>query len=119
MILTLFIFTILLSYILSIFFERIFRKFQWFIDTPNSRSSHLSPTPSAGGLAIIFSYIIYLIGLSFINVIDKTTLGVLFIILLPVMLIGLLDDLKETKISLRLIIQFLSASFLIYYFQIN
>ena len=119
MTLTLFIFTILLSYILSISFEIIFRKFQWFIDTPNSRSSHLSPTPSAGGLAIIFSYIIYLIGLSFINVIDKTTLGVLFIILLPVMLIGLLDDLKETKISLRLIIQFLSASFLIYYFQIN
>ena len=119
MILTLAIITILLSYILSISFELLFKKFQWFIDTPNSRSSHLLQTPSAGGLAIIFSYAIFIISLSFINTIDKTSLGILFILLLPVMLVGLLDDLKETKISLRLIIQFISASFLIYYFQIN
>ena len=119
MILTLFIFTIIVSYALSILLELLFKKLQWFIDTPSKRSTHSTPVPSAGGLAILFSYVLYIVSLSFIQEIDKNILFILLFFLLPVMLIGLIDDLKETKILIRLVIQFISASLLIYYFQIN
>ena len=112
-------FTILLSYVSVIFLEFIFLRYKLFIDNPNDRNIHINPIPSAGGLAIFFSYFIYLYFLSYFFQIDIKFFTIFLITLFPIMLIGLVDDLKETKVIIRLFIQLFSASLMIYYFQIN
>ena len=112
-------FTILLSYVSVIFLEFIFLRYKLFIDNPNDRNIHINPIPSAGGLAIFFSYFIYLYFLSYFFQIDIKFFTIFLIILFPIMLISLVDDLKETKVIIRLFIQLFSASLMIYYFQIN
>ena len=112
-------FTIILSYISVIFLEFIFLKYKLFIDVPNDRNIHIKPIPSAGGIAIFFSFFIYLYLLSFFFQEEIKFFTIFFIILLPIMIIGLIDDLKQTKVTIRLFFQLFSASLLIYYFQIS
>ncbi len=65
------------------------------LDLPNSRSSHLSPTPTSGG--IIFSIIGSLI--SFI----EGNFIILFV--LPLSIVGFIDDIKNLKPSIRYFFQ--------------
>ena len=61
------------------------------LDLPNSRSSHLTPTPTSGG--IVFSIIGSLISLIEGNYI------ILFI--MPLSIVGFIDDLKSLRPSIR------------------
>ena len=60
MLLTLLLITILISFAFTLFLEKLFLKYSIFIDEPNARSSHKKPVPTSGGLAILFSYLIFI-----------------------------------------------------------
>jgi UDP-N-acetylmuramyl pentapeptide phosphotransferase/UDP-N-acetylglucosamine-1-phosphate transferase len=84
------------------------------IDVPNERSSHTVPTPRGGGIAIVFSFYIGLIILYFLKQIDQE----LFFALLsgiPLIIISIIDDLKDVSPKLRLFIQFISSVLVIFF----
>tara|TARA_B100000886_G_scaffold338411_1_gene301177 strand:+ start:7177 stop:8142 length:966 start_codon:yes stop_codon:yes gene_type:complete len=73
------------------------------IDRPNSRSSHLNPTPTSGG--IIFALLTTLISLGSGNL---TTL-----ISFPISVLGLIDDLKNVKPAFRYLSQLITIIILL------
>lgn len=119
MLLTLFLSTIIFSLVITIFLEKKFSKHSLFIDKPSSRGIHQNPIPTAGGISILITFTLYIIILHNIFNINNTVLYFLFASLLPLIIIGLIDDHKEVSIYIRLIAQFFSASLIIYYFQIS
>ena len=119
MLLTLFLSAIIISLVVTIFLEKKFLRHSLFIDKPSNRSTHLNPTPTAGGLSMLITFTLYVIILHNILNINNTVLYFLFASLLPVVIVGLIDDYKEMNIYTRLIAQFFSASLIIYYFQIS
>jgi UDP-N-acetylmuramyl pentapeptide phosphotransferase/UDP-N-acetylglucosamine-1-phosphate transferase len=78
------------------------------IDTPNERSSHTSPTPRGGGLAIVISWYIGISILFFLDMLNKQ----LYFALLSgagLAIISIIDDVISLKPGIRLLIQTLSA----------
>ena len=65
MLLSIFLLTVIISFIGTYAIERIFVNCNIFIDKPSERSSHSSAIPTAGGLAILFSYLVYIVSLSY------------------------------------------------------
>jgi len=87
-------------YLYSIFIPFLKNKL---LDLPNSRSSHVNPTPTSGG--IIFSIIGSLI--SFI----EGNFIILFVI--PLSIVGFIDDIKNLKPSIRYFFQVITITTLI------
>ena len=79
-------------YLYSIFIPFLSNKL---LDLPNSRSSHINPTPTSGG--IIFSVIGSLI--SFLEG------NLIFLFILPLSIVGLIDDIKNVKSYIRYFFQ--------------
>ena len=109
----------LISYILTVFLEKIFTRYEKFIDNPEERSCHIKPIPTAGGLAILFSYIIFIYILILLFDANFDIFLILLIAIIPVVFVGLIDDFKEVNICVRLLAQLFSATIIIYYFQIS
>ena len=86
------------------------------IDKPRADKFHHREMPTCGGLAIIFSYSLYLIYLFESSILDKELLKI-FLIFIPIILISLIDDIKNVKVYVRLIFHFLFAITIIFYFQ--
>ena len=89
------------------------RAHKWdLIDSPNHRSSHISPTPSGGGIGLLLAgsfagfYLLMTQKLSFQN-------GVVLSISCILAVVGLLDDLKPMSAPWRLGIQTLMAASLL------
>lgn len=89
-----------------------------FLDIPNSRSSHTSAIPRGGGLIfVLFSSISSLLYL-FIN---SWSLSLIFptsavaILLLPLSLVGLLDDRFNLSTRVRFFAQFITVLLLLYF----
>lgn len=78
---------------------------QW-LDIPNSRSSHDTPRPKAGGLAFAT---VFTLAVALLHLIDLLSAAELWLYLLAIILTltGLLDDIKELSIRSRLTIQVL------------
>jgi UDP-N-acetylmuramyl pentapeptide phosphotransferase/UDP-N-acetylglucosamine-1-phosphate transferase len=95
----------------SFFLVYIYKKWaikRSFLDIPNERSSHLTPTPRGAGFAFI---IIFYLGLTFLNLFDELD-NHLFYALLPglgIAIAGVIDDLKDLSPSIRFIIQFICS----------
>ena len=119
MILYLFLFIIIFSFIGTYCIEKVFLKYNFFIDHPNTRSSHIEAKPTAGGLAIIFSFFLFILISKYIYMVETNEFFILFMALLPIIIIGLIDDYNEINIFIRLLVQFFSASLIIYFFQIH
>ena len=119
MLLILFFSTIVIFLVLTYIIEKTFLKYSLFIDEPKNRSTHLSPTPTAGGLSIIISFFIYIVALLNVYDLSENVFFYLLIALIPIVIIGLTDDFKEINVLTRLFVQFFSASLIIYYFQIS
>ncbi|MDR1870349.1 MAG: glycosyltransferase family 4 protein [Deltaproteobacteria bacterium] len=83
-------------------------KYTGLIDIPNSRSSHVRPTPSGGGLAI--ASIILIANHNAFKTCPEFFIGGLFI-----SVIGLMDDIKSMPVLPRLLTQFLVVSLIIYF----
>lgn len=119
MLLTILLTVTLISYTFAVFLEKIFIRYGKFIDNPVEKSCHIKPTPTAGGLAILFSYSIFIYTLIVLLGANANIFLILLISIIPVAFTGLLDDLKNVNIYIRLLVQFFSATLIIYYFQIN
>ena len=119
MLLFIFFLTIIISYIGTYLVEKLFLKFSLFIDKPEDRSIHKYPIPSAGGLSIIITFILYLLVLLAIYPANNISHIILLVSVMPVLIIGSIDDLKKIGVYKRLLVHTFSAIVIVYYFQIT
>jgi len=78
------------------------------LDIPSDRSSHETPTPRGGGLAVVISWYAGITLLFFLNILEKELYYALLTgILLAI--ISLLDDMFSLKPFIRMLIQFITA----------
>ena len=84
------------------------------LDHPNERSSHTTPTPKGGGLAIIVVFYSTLTYLFFQNEVAST---LYFALLsgLPIVIVSLIDDIYPLAAKVRFSIQLLSAILALYF----
>ncbi|MGF1601911.1 MAG: glycosyltransferase family 4 protein [Thermosynechococcaceae cyanobacterium] len=76
---------------------------QTLIDIPNERSSHTQPTPRGGGLGFILSFYTVAGLASILN--PAKSPEFIWLILIPLILIGFLDDWKNLPASIRYLVQ--------------
>jgi len=119
MLLLLFFLTIIISYIGACLVEILFLKFSLFIDNPDDRSVHEYPIPSAGGLSIISAFALYLLSLTILYPANNIPYIILLISIIPIIAIGVIDDLKKIGIYKRLLVHTFSSIVIVYYFQIS
>ena len=103
----------LLSFALTYFIKNYSIK-KSLVDIPNSRSSHLTPTPHGGGIAISITWFCGISYLHFSNNIDNS----LYFALLSGIVISIIsyfDDLFELSAKLRLFFQALVSCFGLYF----
>lgn len=85
------------------------------IDIPNARSSHQTPTPRGGGVAIVVGFLGCLTLVVVLGAVDVRSL----VALLPagawVAVIGLLDDHRHIPVRWRLLGHFLGSGWLMYW----
>ncbi|MBW3071729.1 glycosyl transferase [Prochlorococcus marinus str. MU1412] len=101
MIINYFFILILINYYFTYFLVNASNNF--FLDKPNSRSMHQKPTITGGGISFVLSTAFFSL---FVD-------NLLFIICLPLALVGLLDDFFSLKNIYRYIVQILTSIFII------
>lgn len=79
------------------------------IDNPNERSSHTIPTPRGGGVSIVITFLLVLVGLIVSHQLEVTTGLILVAAGLGVAVLGFLDDHGHINSMLRLAIHFVIA----------
>jgi len=84
------------------------------IDVPNSRSSHASPTLKGGGVVIMFTFIAFLMGLYYLDILSSKIYLDLVMCSCVIGLVGFMDDIKEVNPRIRLVIHFLTAAIGLY-----
>jgi Fuc2NAc and GlcNAc transferase len=75
------------------------------LDIPNDRSSHTQPTPRGGGLGFIIAF-----ALLAPFVLPTAALLPLYLTLIPLTVVGLIDDKQGVTSKVRYLVQFLTAS---------
>jgi len=84
------------------------------LDIPNERSSHLTPKPRGGGIAIIVTFYLFMFFLYLTGYIDKK----LFLALIPglgLSAISFVDDFRHISPSIRLAVQFICSGSALYF----
>ena len=104
----------LLTYIATPIMKRIAIKYN-IVDIPNYRKSHKKNTPYLGGVAIFLGSIISIILFSKPD--TDYVIPVMTIALFTIMLMGLLDDIKDLSAKFRLSFLFLTATGVVIAFQ--
>ena len=102
-----------ISIAMSIFVKR-YAITKQIIDTPNQRSSHTTPTPRGGGVAIVISFFVGVFYCYFANIITKD----LFFALLcsiPLIIVGFLDDIYNILAKFRFLVQSISVILSLYF----
>ena len=84
------------------------------LDHPNDRSSHVTPTPKGGGLAIMITFYGVLTYLYFQTQVDAKLFFAL-LSALPVIVVSLIDDIYPLSAKIRFGVQLLSAVAAIYF----
>lgn len=83
------------------------------LDTPNSRSSHVSPTPSGGGAAIVVAWTAGLLLLTFAGAVSTQLLLSILPPSIVIALVGFLDDKIGLSAGLRLLVQLVAAGWFV------
>ena len=104
---------VLLSFSLT-FLVRKFSIKKGIIDTPNKRSSHKTPTPRGGGIAIAFCWFLGITYLFSIGQIESN-LYFAFLSASPLAMVSFMDDIKSLSPRIRVITQ-IGVSILAIYF---
>ena len=83
------------------------------IDVPNQRSSHTLPTPRGGGIAFVAAFFITA-GIAVLLVRDGAGASTALLrgsiaVLVPLWLVGTIDDLRGLSVGLRYLVQLLAA----------
>ncbi len=97
----------ILSFLLTYFIKNFYLK-KALVATINERSSHTTPTPHGGGIAIAIVWFIGIIYLYFINNIDLNLFYALLVGLI-ISIVSFFDDIFELSSKLRLIVQSIVA----------
>ncbi|OYQ63072.1 glycosyl transferase family 4 [Pseudanabaena sp. SR411] len=84
------------------------------LDIPNDRSSHTQPTPRGGGLGFIIAFAITS-GISVFLFSDSLPLYPLWITLIPLAIIGIIDDRQGVPSSIRYLVQLVVAGITTFY----
>lgn len=111
-----FILSLVLSIIFTIFFKYIAKKYNIYDIPKTNIKNHKVPTPYLGGLAIASSFFITLIALRVLSHFETGTLKNLWGIFLAsflMLIVGLIDDLKDLNFKQKFFWQFISATILI------
>jgi Fuc2NAc and GlcNAc transferase len=88
---------------------------QQLLDLPNDRSSHTQPTPRGGGLGFIVSFALTSLLAGAFGIILWHDLS-MWLVLIPLAVIGILDDRQGVSASARYLVQLGSAGIAIAYF---
>jgi Fuc2NAc and GlcNAc transferase len=88
---------------------------QQLLDLPNDRSSHTQPTPRGGGLGFIVSFALTSLLAAALDIIPWQDLA-MWLVLIPLAVIGILDDRQGVSASARYLVQLGSAGIAIAYF---
>lgn len=83
------------------------------VDTPNARSSHIAPTPRAGGIAIVLSFVASLLALCFCRIVDARTAAILIVAGCAIAGIGFLDDRQQLTARSRFTVHVAAAAFVV------
>ena len=98
-----YIFLLILSFFLTFFIKNYAIK-KSLVATVNERSSHTTPIPHGGGIAIAITWFIGLVYLKLTSQIDEILFNTLLVGII-ISFISLLDDIYELSANLRFIIQ--------------
>ncbi|HAC66289.1 MAG TPA: glycosyl transferase family 4 [Cyanothece sp. UBA12306] len=112
------LFSAIISFFLSLLITFVIKQYlsSIFLDTPNERSSHTQPTPRGGGLGFIIAFAITSVIAAFISSSYDSWLF-LWLVLVPLTIIGIIDDNQGLPASIRYIVQLLAAAVAIFYYQ--
>jgi glycosyltransferase WbpL len=113
LLLSLLVFVAIVSGVITNFIRYISIKKKLY-DIPNDRSSHDTPKPKGGGLAIVLILLITIVGLFFNQQIDFDISISLLIGLGIVAAVGFVDDYKNLSVSIRALVYVFAAAFSIY-----
>ena len=104
------VFSFLFAFFLTLVFRRIATKLK-ILDHPEERKIHAHPIPLLGGLAIYVSYVVTIfLNFSFSDELKGVILGGTVILI-----VGLIDDVKERSATWKLVAQILATGILIIY----
>lgn len=111
------------SFLISLFVVDFIRQrfSQSLLDIPNERSSHTQPTSRGGGLGFIIAFAITSAIASFNNYFTQLAdadlnLIVLWLILAPLTIIGVIDDKSDVPARIRYLVQLSAAGVAVAYF---
>jgi glycosyltransferase WbpL len=79
------------------------------VDLPNMRSSHVAPTPRAGGIAVVLSFVGALCALYLCGVVDARTAGILIVSGCAIAGVGYLDDRRQLTAKARFAVHLSAA----------
>jgi Fuc2NAc and GlcNAc transferase len=83
------------------------------VDLPNERSSHTAPTPRAGGIAIVLSFLASLAALCLYRTIDARTALILILAGCAIAGIGFLDDRQQLTAKSRFTVHVAAATLVV------
>lgn len=104
------VFSFLLAFILTLVVRRIATKLK-ILDYPEERKIHEQPIPLFGGLAVYIAYVAAI----FLNFSFSVELKGVILGGTVILVVGLVDDIKELSATWKLMAQILAAGILIYY----
>ena len=109
----LFLIILIASFSLT-YLVKVIAKKRLLIDIPNERSSHVTPTPRGGGLAIAVSWFA---GISYINFTGNMDVNLYYALLSGILISGIsfLDDIYTLKSLPRMIIHAISTLIALYF----
>jgi len=96
----------LLTFIITGFLFYFFKKESIFLDIPNTRSSHNEVIPTAGGLSIVFSFVV-LITLMLLYELPNQIYFLLLFSCVSISVLSFIDDFLNLSAKIRIIFQFL------------
>jgi len=108
-----YLFLFLLSFFLTFFIKNYAIK-KSLVDIPNDRSSHTTPTPHGGGVAVSFTWFL---GISYLFYTDDISTPLYYALMLGVIIsiVSYIDDLIELSPKVRLLTQSIVAFFGLYF----
>lgn len=101
-----------IAFLLALVLTARFRQFalrRGMLDVPNARSSHRTPTPRGGGVAIVMAVVAILPVLALQHVVSWSTAGALALAGVLAAAVGYADDRASLSIRVRLVVQFVAA----------
>jgi len=104
------VFSFLLAFFLTLVIRRIATKLK-ILDYPEERKIHEQPIPLLGGLAVYIAYVAAI----FLNFSFSTELKGIILGGTVILVVGLVDDIKELSATWKLMAQILATGILIYY----